>query len=231
MIAAVMPAYNEAKTITWAVTETKKYSDKVIVVDDCSSDNTAALAKQAGAVVIRHGANLGLGASLRTGFAKALEINADAIITIDADGQHDPHDIPKFLEKINKGCGFVLGERNLSKYPFVKKFGNFFLNSATNFISGTSLKDTESGFRAFSREALQKLYLKSERYEIAVEIVFEIGRNNIKAANVPIKSPVYVKGVGVADGVKNFMFLMHRRERNLSSYVEDFRYVVKKWLH
>lgn len=231
MIVAVMPAYNEENTIVRAVQETKKHVDKVIVVDDFSSDNTAKLARQAGAFVIRHDANHGLGASLRTGFAKALEMKADIIITIDADGQHEPKDITRFVEKINQGYGFVLGERNLSKYPFIKKFGNFFLNSATNFISGTNLKDTESGFRAFTREALQKLYLKAERYEIAVEIVFETGRNSIRAANIPINVPVYVKGVGVTDGVKNFMFLMHRRERNLSSYAEDLRYVLKKWIH
>lgn len=230
MIAAVMPAYNEARTVTWAVTETKKYVDKVILVDDCSSDDTAMLARKAGAMVIKHSANRGLGASLRTGFAKALEMNADIIITIDADGQHEPKDIPRFVEKIRQGYGFVLGERNLSKYPFIKKLGNFFLNGATNFISGTNLKDTESGFRAFSKDALQKLYLKAERYEIAVEIVFEIGRNNIRAANVPIKVPVYIRGVGIKDGISNFMFLMHRRERNLSSYAEDFRYVLKKWI-
>ncbi len=230
MIVAVMPAYNEENTVARAVQETKKYVDRVIVVDDCSSDNTAKLARQAGAFVIRHNANRGLGASLRTGFAKALETNADIIITIDADGQHEPKDVKRFVEKIKQGYGFVLGERNLSRYPFIKKFGNFFLNSATNFISGTNLKDTESGFRAITREALQKMYLKAERYEIAVEIVFEIGRNNIRAANIPINVPVYVKGVGVMDGIKNFMFLMHRRERNISSYAEDLKYVLKKWI-
>ena len=77
---------------------------------------------------------------------------------------------------------------------------------------------------------LKKFYLKSERYEIAVEIIFEVGRNRLKACNVPISSPIYVRGVGIADGIKNFMFLMHRRERRWRDYIQDAKYVLKKWL-
>ena len=230
MIIAVMPAYNEEKTIARAVTETKQYVDKVIVVNDASSDATATLARKAGAVVVNHQKNSGLGSSLRTGFSKALSMKADIIVTIDADGQHEPREIPLLLAKLREGYGFVLGNRDLSRYPFIKKLGNFFLNNATNFISGTSLRDTESGFRAFTADALKKLHLIAERYEIAVEIVFEVGRNRIKAANVPVSSRVYVKGVGVLDGVKNFLFLMRRRERTLKDYWADFTYVMKNTL-
>ncbi|MBI2579415.1 MAG: glycosyltransferase family 2 protein [Candidatus Aenigmarchaeota archaeon] len=212
-----------------AVSGAKKYG-KVIVVDDRSSDSTAEKARKAGAVVVSHKLNRGLGAALRTGFGKALSMKPDIVITMDADGQHVPEDIPKFVSRINEGCDFVLGQRSLSRYPFVKKFGNFFLNAATNFISGTNLKDTESGFRAFRAPALKKLYLKSERYEIAVEIIFEVGRNRLRACNIPISSPVYVRGVGVMDGVRNFLFLMHRRERRWRDYIQDIKYVLKKWL-
>ncbi len=234
MIIAVIPAYNEERTVSGVVKKTKKYVDEAVVIDDCSSDRTGELAKKSGATVIRHKENRGLGASLRTGFEYALKKKADITITLDADGQHDPDEIPKFIEKVNRGYGFALGRRDLTKYPFRKKFGNFFLNAATNFVSGTNLKDTESGFRAFAYSALKKLYLKAERYEIAVEIIFEIGRNNIKAANVDIKIPVYVKGVGVYDGMKNFIYLLRRRERTWFSYLQDVHYVirktVKKWL-
>jgi len=229
MIAIVIPAYNEEKTISWVVEESKKYG-RVVVIDDCSSDDTAMLAKKAGVMVISHSHNQGLGSSLRTGFKKSLDMKADIIITIDGDGQHNPRDIPRFISAINNGYDFILGERDLRKYPLTKKFGNFFLNRATNFISGTNLKDTESGFRAFKKEALKKLYLKAKRYEIAVEIVFEVGRNNLKTKNIPIKVPIYVKGVGVVDGFKNFLFLLHRRERTWRSYVEDLRYVLMKRL-
>ncbi len=228
-ICIIIPAYNEEKNIANIIKKAKKYGD-VIVVNDASTDKTAAIARKAGAKVISHKKNMGLGSALRTGFKEALKRKYDIIITLDADGQHDPDDIKKFIEKIKQGYGFVLGERDLSKYPFTKRFGNFFLGLATNFISGTDLKDTESGFRAFTKETLKKLYLKAERYEIAVEIIFEIGRNGIKATNVPVRSPVYVKGVGVLDGIKNFFFLLHRRERNWKSYIQDIKYVLRKWL-
>ena len=230
IIVAIIPAYNEEKTIGWVVEETKKHVDKVIVVDDFSRDDTEKLARKAGASVIRHSFNKGLGSSLRDGFKAGLKAKADIIITLDGDGQHNPHEIPKFIKAIERGNDFVLGERDLSKYPFVKKFGNFFLNFATNFISGTNVKDTESGFRAFRASALRKFYLKSERYEIAVEIIFEVGKNYLKTANVPIEVPIYIKGVGVLDGFKNFAFLLHRRERTWRSYIQDFKYVLKKWL-
>lgn len=209
-VAIVIPAYNEEKTVASVVKAAKKYGD-VIVVDDCSGDRTFQEAKKAGAFVIRHETNGGLGKSLRTGFTKALKMQGDVVITLDADGQHDPDDIPNFLEKMENGYDFVIGRRDLSKYPFVKRFGNFFLNAATNLVAGTSLKDTESGFRAIRGGALGKMRLKARRYEIAVDIVYEVGRLKLKTSSVPVRSPVYVGGVGVWDGVKNFFYLLKRR--------------------
>jgi glycosyltransferase involved in cell wall biosynthesis len=226
----IIPAYNEERTVSWVVERAKKYG-KVIVIDDASTDRTAEFAKKAGAIVVTNKVNKGLGYSLRTGFSKALETRHDVIITMDADGQHSPEDIPKLVKKIWKGYDFVLGSRNLSRYPFIKKFGNLFLNIVTNFIAGTSLKDTESGLRAFSRKALEKFYLKANRYEIAVEILFEVGKHNLKACNVEVDSPVYVKGVGISDGIKNFLFLMHRREKTWKDYLVDVRYVLRKNIH
>jgi len=234
MIIAVIPAYNEERTVGYVVGRTKKYVDEVVVVNDCSRDETAATAKKSGAVVVNHMQNMGLGSSLRDGFAKAIKLSKnddDIIITLDADGQHDPNDIPKFIEKIRDGYDFVLGKRDLRKYPFRKKFGNFFLNLATNFVSGTHLKDTESGFRAFTRKALSRLHLKARRYEIAVEIIFEVGRNNLRVANVPIKAPIYVKGVRVWDGVKNFRYLLSRRRHTLKDYFSDLKYVFRNKIH
>ena len=221
----IIPAHNEEKTIANVVKESRKYGD-VLVIDDYSSDHTALIAKKCGAVVISHKVNMGLGGALRTGFNVAIKRKADIIITLDADGQHNPNDMGKFIKKINEGYDFVLGSRDLSRYPISKRVGNFFLNLATNFISGTSLKDTESGFRAFKFDALKKLVLKSEKYEIAVEIVFEVGRNNLRYTNITIDSPIYVKGVGVLDGFKNFRFLFKRRKRNIRDYLNDFKFVM-----
>jgi len=227
-IAIIMPAYNEEKSIGSAITEAKKYGD-VMVVDDASRDNTNNIASKL-TKVIRHEKNRGLGAALRTGFNYAISRKYEIIVTIDADGQHKPEEIPKFVRKIEQGYDFVLGKRDMRKYPMIKKIGNLFLGFATNFISGTTLDDTESGFRAFSISGLKKLHLKAERYEIAVEIIFEVGRNELKACNVDVASPVYVKGVGFFDGIKNFSYLLHRKKRNWMSYIEDMRYVLKKWL-
>ncbi|MFH0949088.1 MAG: glycosyltransferase family 2 protein [Candidatus Aenigmatarchaeota archaeon] len=228
-IVIIIPAYNEEKTIGKIVEKSRKYGS-VIVIDDASHDNTGKIASMHGAYVIRHEKNSGLGSSLRTGFKKALSMNCNIIITLDGDDQHNPDDIPQFLEKINKGYDFILGKRIFIRYPFFKRFGNFFLNNATNFISGTKLKDTECGFRAFRKNALSKFYLKADRYAIAVEIVFEVGRNKLKACNVPISLPIYVKGVGFMDGIKNFIFLLHRRKRRWRDYIEDLKYILKQWL-
>lgn len=232
-IIAIIPAYNESKTIEKIVKETKKYVDEVVVVDDGSSDSTGELAKMAGAKVIKHDKNLGLGKSLRNGFSFAISKNFDIIITLDADGQHSPSDIPKFIEAINEGYDFVLGERNLEKYPLVKKIGNIFLNFMTNLISGTTLKDTESGFRAYNRRALKKImkYVKAVRYEIACEIIFAVGYYNLKYKNVPIASEVYVKGVRVRDGIKIFLYMLRRRKRvRIKDYFIDVKYVIRKWI-
>lgn len=222
----IMPAYNEEKTIQGVVRLARKYG-AVIVVNDASVDKTAAVARKAGALVISHKANRGLGAALRTGFEAALRKDFDAVITIDADGQHKPDEIPKFIEKIEEGYDFVLGSRDLLHYPFIKKLGNFFLNLFTNLVAGTNLKDTESGFRAFRGSALKRFYLRAERYEIAVEIIFEVGRNHLRYTNVDVHSPLYRKGVGFWDGIYNFRYLLRRRKRNMRDYVEDFRFVMK----
>lgn len=223
----VMPAYNEERTIGAVVRKARRYGT-VLVINDASSDQTAREARRAGATVVSHSRNKGLGAALQTGFSYALKHGYGAVITIDSDGQHDPDEIPKFLRKIEEGYDFVLGQRDLTNYPFIKKFGNFFLELATNFVSGTRLKDTESGYRALRTEALKKFLLSAERYEVAVEIVYEAGRNKLRCANVPVRSSVYVKGVGVMDGIKNFRYLLRRRKRNWRMYLEDLRTVLKK---
>ncbi|MEM7826624.1 MAG: glycosyltransferase family 2 protein [Candidatus Aenigmatarchaeota archaeon] len=232
MIVAVIPAYNEEKTIADVVKKTKRYVDKVIVINDGSDDKTLELARNSGAYVINHKKNLGLGKSLRDGFKQSIKMNADIIITLDSDGQHDPNDIPKFIKAIRNGYDFVLGKRNLSSYPLIKKIGNLFLNFMTNLISGTTISDTESGFRAYTNRALKKVYpyLKADGYEIASEIIFAAGYYNLKYTNVDISSYKYVKGVTIKDGIRNFAYMLRRRKRNLIDYIKDFKYVVRKWL-
>ena len=210
----VIPAHNEESTVAEVVKKARKNSDRVIVVDDFSSDKTAAKAKQAGALVISHKENRGLGSSLRTGFAKALEMSKkenDIVICLDADGQHNPGDIPKFIAKIREGYDFVLGKRDLSKYPLKKRIGGRGLTFGVRVLGGPKLADTESGFRAFRAGPMRKMNLIAEKYEIAMDIVNEVARLKLKAANVEISSPRYVKGVRVMDGFKNAWFYFKRR--------------------
>jgi len=212
-IVAVIPAFNEEKTISAVIKRAERFVDRVIVVDDGSRDKTAELAEKEGALVLRNSENKGVGYTKRRGIKEAVKQNADIIVTLDADLQHNPEDIPRFVEKINEGYDFVLGRRNISKYPFIKKFGNFGLNILTNIFSGTRfrLMDTESGYKAFTRKAAQKMNLTAEKYEIEAEIAYEVGKNRLRYTTIQIKSPRYRKGVTVVQGFRNFWFLVRKR--------------------
>ncbi len=234
MIIAIIPAYNEEKTVGSVVKKAKKYVDEVVVVNDGSKDNTEKNAKKVGAKVLSHKINKGFGAAIRTGINYALKKRADVIIFLDADGQHDPKDIPKFVKAVRSGYDFVLGERDISKYPLIKKIGNFMLTILTNLITGIYIHDTESGYRAFSYSGLKKVYphLHGKKYEIAAETIFAVSALNLKYANVKVASPVYIygKGVGVMDGIRNFSYLLRKRKKSLKMYISDFFFVLKMFI-
>jgi glycosyltransferase involved in cell wall biosynthesis len=214
MISIIIPAYNEGSRIADVILKAKRYGG-VIVVDDASNDNTAEIARKAGAKVISHESNRGLGSALRTGFKAALGASKspeDIVITLDADGEHDPDDVPKFVAALTEGFEFALGKREIDGYPLRRRIGNFGLTFGTNLLCGTSLKDTESGFRAVRTDALRRMDLRARRYEIAAEIIHEVGRLRLRATNVPIKSKeLRGKGAGVMDGLKNALYLFRRR--------------------
>jgi len=155
-ITAILPAYNEEVSIGSVVLQTKKYADRIIVVDDGSSDRTAEVAEMAGAEVIRHPQNRGKGAALKTGF-EALNCTG-VVVTIDTDGQHDPADIPRLVAPILQGeADMVNGSRylngNKKDTPMYRRVGQKVLDTATNFDAGLSVTDSQSGFRAFSGRA------------------------------------------------------------------------------
>ncbi len=214
-VIAVIPAYNEGKTIEEVVKRTRKFVDEIVVIDDGSKDNTCKLAEKEGAKVLVNKQNKGVGYSKRKGIKRAIFLGADIIVTLDADLQHSPEDIPRFVKKVEEGYDFVLGSRNLEKYPWIKKFGNFCLNNLTNFICGTKLKDTESGYKAFSVDAAKKMNLKAKCYHIESEIVYEVGKNKLKYTTIDIDSPVYRKGVTVWGGIKNFIYLLKKKKSDL----------------
>jgi glycosyltransferase involved in cell wall biosynthesis len=216
-IFAIIPAYNEQKQIRNVVKGTGKYVGKVIVVDDGSRDKTKDMAKKSKAVVLRHLVNLGKGAALKTGCDYAVKNKADIIIAIDADAQHDPDEIPKFLKKI-KSCDIVLGYRKLNKnMPFALKFGNWFINKTINFLYGIRIRDSQCGYRAFTAKAYKKLRWKASDYSMESEMIAKTGKYKLSYEEVPIET-IYsdkYKGTTILDGVKIVFNLLMWKLNNL----------------
>jgi len=188
-IIAVIPAYNEEKFIGDVIKRTLKYIDKVIVVDDCSRDNTFKVARKAGAEVIRHKVNRGKWAALKTGFRKALEDEeVEIIIQLDGDGQHDPDEIPSFINAI-KNADVVIGKRIYrGKMPLIRKFSNFITTFLLRKMFGVNVSDSQCGYRAYRRKVLEKLNFKSTGFEGETETLILIHRLGFKIIETPIKT-------------------------------------------
>jgi glycosyltransferase involved in cell wall biosynthesis len=208
---AIIPAFNEEKNIGKIVKDTKKYVNKVIVIDDCSFDNTSKIARKNGAKVIRLEKNMGVGFASRIGLKEAVSLKPDIIIFLDADGQHDPNYIPYFIKEIENGADYVSAVRNLSKYPFNRKIGNWGLKILTNLIYPTGIMDTENGFRALKLEAAKKLDLRADRYGREIDFVYSVWKNKFKIKQIIIDVPVYHPKAAIERGFKNFFYLLRRR--------------------
>ena len=201
---AVIPAYNEENNITKIVKKTKKYVDEVIVVDDGSKDKTKDLGEKTGAIVLSHVINLGKGAALKTGCDFAVKKGAKFIIALDADAQHNPDDIPRFIEKLRK-YDMVFSYRKASgKMPLVLRFGNWFISNVASFLYRVRLNDTQCGFRAFSKEAYGKIRWSAADYSMESEMISKAGKQRLKYVQIPIQT-VYsdkYKGTTIIDGIK-----------------------------
>ena len=192
-LAIVIPAYNEAATLPILLTRIpKEIKEKsaIIVVDDGSNDNTAELAQKNGAdYIVTHKTNQGLGAALRSGLAKAREINASAAIYIDADLEYDPQEIPLLLEPIQSGdAEYVLGSRFLGKrsgHPLWRSIGNRCFTVLLNIIAGRKISDGQTGFRAFSKNALEVAEIIHD-YNYAQVLTLNLLGKGISMKEVPI---------------------------------------------
>ena len=155
-----IPAYNEEKNIASLLIKLKKISQNIIVCNDGSSDLTGKIAKELGAMVIEHKKNLGYGAAIKSIFLKAHEVNADVLVTFDADGQHRIEDINTILEPIkNNAADIVIGSRflnNNQEIPKYRKIGIKAITKLTNVTGGTKITDSQSGFRAYSKKILEE---------------------------------------------------------------------------
>jgi glycosyltransferase involved in cell wall biosynthesis len=199
----IIPACNEEKRILDVINNTKKYAKNIIVVDDGSKDSTYNKARKKGVDVLRHIINLGKGAALKTGCDYAIKQGAKKLIVMDADGQHDPSEIPNFVKNLNN-VDIVLGYRKLKNIPLVSKFGNWFISRATKLLYGLDLKDTQGGYRAFKSNVYKKIRWKANDYSIESEMIANIGKYGLRYKEIPIKT-IYedrYKGTTVLDGIK-----------------------------
>jgi glycosyltransferase involved in cell wall biosynthesis len=209
---AVIPALNVERTIPNVILLTKKYVDYVLVCDDGSSDKTAEVAELCGAIVVKHLRNMGYGAALITLFKESIKMNGDIVITIDSDGQHNPKEIPLLINKMleDNTNDIVIGSRFLagssSQAPKLRNIGIKIINLILS-IGNTKVTDSQSGFRAYSKRALNTLVLKENGMGLSTEILIKSKKNGLKIIEVPINviyndksstlNPV-IQGVGVA---------------------------------
>jgi len=180
---ACIPAFNVEHQIAEVIKKSQKYVDKVIVCDDGSTDNTFVNAGLPGVVLIKHDKNLGKGAALQTLFQKAKELNADIVITIDGDGQFLPEEMIKLIEPIqNNNFDLVIGNRFLDKkeMPSYRKAGNKILDKFTKLAANLPFEDTQSGFRAYSKNALEKISFSTNGFGVDSEILIDAVNKDLK---------------------------------------------------
>ena len=192
----MIPAYNEENTIAKVIEEIPRKIDgidsvEVLVIDDGSTDRTAEIAKKAGAdYLLIHKRNLGLARTFKDGLDFALALGADIIVNIDADAQYNAKEIPKLIEPILRGeADIVIGDRQIDKLdhmPKSKKIGNKIASWVTRRLSGLPIKDAQTGFRAFSREAAMKLNIVGE-YIYTQETIIQAAKKGLKVVEIPVE--------------------------------------------
>lgn len=189
-VVAVVPAYNEGPAISDVLENTLRYVDRVVVVDDASRDDTGASALRPGVDLLRHPVNLGQGAALQTGIAHALAIGATHVVTLDADGQHDPSQIGRMLQAMREaGVDAALGSRFKGEtigMPGLRRVVLKLAVAFTRLTTGLRVTDSHNGFRVLSAAAAQRLRIRQNRMAHASEILEEIARKRISFVEVPV---------------------------------------------
>ncbi len=202
----IIPAYNEAKNIGQVLNNTLKHISvhQIIVVDDGSKDDTTAIAQKHGVTALRHNVNLGKGAALKTGCDYAITHHATNIVVMDADGQHDPAQIPAFLNLL-KTNDIIFGKRKITKnMPFIFRFGNTFINLVLRVLYGVKIEDSQCGYRSFRASVYPKIRWHVTDYFMETEMIVNAGKAKLTHTQYPIET-IYgdrYKGTTVIDGVK-----------------------------
>ncbi len=236
-IIAAIPCLDEEQFISDIVTRTRRYVDKVIVIDDGSTDDTSEVAKAAGAEVIRHGTRQGVGVATRAAFEAAKTCRADVLVTLDGDGQHNPDEIPQVLAPILSGeADLVIGSRflqptqktlsaqqtertNIRRY---RKFGIDVITWLYNLGSKIKVSDSQSCFRAHSRRLLDAINMTESGFSFSVEVLIKARRRGLVITEAPISclyhsqgsslNPV-AHGLGVAFAVIKLRLFSHQHNK------------------
>ena len=188
-VLVVIPAFNAERTVGTIVRAVREVLDDVLVVDDGSVERTAAVALEAGARVVSHTANRGKGAALKSGFGFAMQRGYDAVITLDADGQHLPREIPKFLTAWRETqADLIIGGRAHLFCQMLprRRMANRFSAWSIARCSKTNVSDSQSGFRLYSKELLLKVRLRSDGFAMESEVIVRAGCDGFKVITIPI---------------------------------------------
>ncbi|MBW1682402.1 MAG: glycosyltransferase family 2 protein [Deltaproteobacteria bacterium] len=197
-IAAVIPSYNNEETVGRVVRETMPYVAQVFVIDDGSTDETAHAARAAGARVVRVQRNRGKGHALRVGFRCALKEGFEAVVTLDADGQHDPAEIPRFIERYRRTKALmVVGNRMEGRLdmPRVRYGPNLIGTYTFSWLIGRPVPDSQCGFRLYDRMVMERLRILNNGFEAEADLLLRAGKRGYAIEFVPVKS-IYFQGPG-----------------------------------
>lgn len=212
--AVVIPAFNEGNRLKDILVKIKDKAELIIVIDDGSNENKKVRKEEADGniIVLRHRLNLGKGAALKTGCEAALKLGAERIVLMDADGQHKPEDIPRFIDKMERdNLDIVFGSRIIGRdMPLMMMLGNKFLSIATSLLFGIYISDTQSGFRAFKAAVYPKIKWNSSRYSVETEMIVNTGKKSLKFGEIEIQTIYHdkYKGTTVFDGVRIFINML-----------------------
>lgn len=188
-----MPAYNEGNVISNTILKIQKEGFRdILVVNDCSKDNTSQISSNSGAKVISLPINRGAGGATSTIISYAKKYNYNKVVLIDSDGQHNPKEIKKLLKELDKKrADVIIGSRTISEnssMPFVKRIANNLGSYLTKLFFGKFVWDSQSGFKALNRKAIEKIELTFDRYEFCSELIGECHRNKLKIKEIPIQT-------------------------------------------
>lgn len=196
----VIPALDAGASVAGVVKASLTHLPDVVVVNDGSTDSTAKAAAEAGATVLHHPRNLGKGAALKTGFRYALENGFDAVVTVDADGQHLPSEIPKFLRAFREtGADLIIGDRSHLFGGMLprRRNANMFSAWAISECAGTTVGDSQSGFRLYSASLIRGVTMRANGFAAESEIIVRAGRLGRKVLSIPIELG-FVNGISTS---------------------------------